>query len=157
MRDRWNAIWPSLVALVGTLVVVGGLLLFFGRDVDGGDDPVAAGTDAPTDAAVAPEVTEQPPPEVKAPVRVANATTVAGLAARTADTLRTDGWEVAGLINFSGQLTETTIFTPVGLEDAAATLSRTYPELTSIEPAREGMGPTELTLVLAQDITLSKG
>ncbi len=159
MRERWNAIWPSLVALVGTLAVVGGLLLFFGRDVDSSDGPVASGTDtAATDPAAPTEtVTEQPPPDVKAPVRVLNAARVEGLAGRAADTLRADGWEVSGADNFSGEVTATTIFVPAGLEDAAATLSRTYPALTVIEPAREGMGAGELTLVLAQDIALTKG
>jgi LytR cell envelope-related transcriptional attenuator len=157
MRERWNAVWPSLVALLGTVAVVGGLLLFFGRDIDSTDDPVAVGTDTASGPAAEPTATETPPPDVKAPIRILNAAGVSGLAARTADTLRTDGWEVTGADNFSGEIAATTIFAPAGLEAAAATLSRTYPVLAVVEPAREGMGTTELTLVLAQDVTLAKG
>ncbi len=41
-----SRVWPSIVALVGTVAVVFGLLLLFGDDGSGGDDDAVAGDEA---------------------------------------------------------------------------------------------------------------
>jgi hypothetical protein len=151
-------VWPSLVALLGTVAVVGGLLLFFGRDVGGSGTVTAASTDpavagegtpAPTESA-----TPEPPVDVKAPVVVLNGSSSRGLAARTGEALTAAGWTVAATDNYNGDLAATTIFYPAELQAAAETLRRAFPTLATLAPSEPGMSTDQLTLVMAGDVDL---
>lgn len=160
MRRWWDGVWPSLVALVGTVAVVGGLLLFFGRDVGTSATVSAASTDGAAgtaDGTAAPTTTPtpEPPVDVKAPVIVLNGSSVRGLAARTGQALTAAGWTVAGTDNWSDPLATTTVFYPPGLEPAAATLGRTFPALVTRAPSEAGMSADQLTLVLTAEVDLT--
>ena len=161
MRSWWGRTWPSIVALVGTIAVVGALLVFFGRDVDPSDSVSTAGSTAPSDAGASgaptgePTPTEVAPPvDVKAPVVVLNGSSVRGLAAKTGQVLTAAGWTVAATDNYPRGLPATTVFYPAPLFDAAQTLARAFPELTTLAPALEGMSTDQLTLVLTGDVDL---
>jgi len=164
MRSWWGRAWPSIVALLGTIAVVGALLVFFGRDVESADSVSTAGSTAPSDAGASgtptgeptPEPTVAPPVDVKAPVVVLNGSSVRGLAAKTGQVLTAAGWTVAATDNFARGLPVTTVFYPAQLFDAAQTLARAFPKLTTLEPAREGMSADQLTLVLTGDVDLSE-
>jgi hypothetical protein len=160
VRGWWDRTWPSLVALIGTLGVVGALLLFFGRDTATTETPDSASPTA--EATASPAVrdgTAAPQPTAsarKAPVLVLNASSVDGLAARTEEALLDAGWPVAGTENWSGEVATTTLFYPEKLLPAAETLARTFPQIKTLSPTRNGMSDDQLTLVLTGDVDLSE-
>jgi LytR cell envelope-related transcriptional attenuator len=159
VRGWWDRTWPSLVALIGTVAVVGVLLFLFGRDVDTAETtPVPGPT---TDSTMEPRIRDgtaaAEPEDVRAPVLVLNASQVKGLAARTEDALLNAGWPVAGTENWSGEVARTTLFYPEELLPAAQTLARAFPQLTTLAPAEGGMRTDQLTLVLTGDVDLSEG
>ena len=60
-------------------------------------------------------------PEKSVPVRVLNNSTIKGLAAKAADDLRADGWQVGEIGNYSAtNLPETTVFYRPGTDEEAA-------------------------------------
>jgi LytR cell envelope-related transcriptional attenuator len=160
VRGWWDRTWPSLVALIGTLAVVGALLLFFGRETDSPETTSAAGsTEAATESPGVRDSTAAPQPSasaMKAPVLVLNASSVDGLAARTEEALLDAGWPVAGTENWSSDVESTTLFYPEKLLPAAQTLARAFPQIKELSPAQDGMSTDELTLVLTGDVDLSK-
>jgi len=165
VRSWWGRAWPSIVALLGTIAVVGALLVFFGRDVEPADSVSTAGSTAPSDARASGAATGEPTPvptevappvDVMAPVVVLNGSSVRGLAAKTGQVLTAAGWTVAATDNYARGLPATTVFYPAQLFDAAQTLARAFPKLTTLQPALEGMSADQLTLVLTGDVDLSE-
>jgi LytR cell envelope-related transcriptional attenuator len=159
VRGWWDRTWPSLVALIGTVAVVGALLLFFGRDTDSAErtaavEPTEEVSESPgvRDSTAAPQSSD---PAMKAPVLVLNASSVNGLAARTEEALLDAGWPVAGTENWSGDVATTTLFYPEKLLPAAETLARAFPQIKTLSPAQDGMNNDQLTLVLTGDVDLS--
>lgn len=178
MSDRLQRLWPSLVALVGTVAVVLALLWYFGDDTeDSTPDDVAAGdtsgedppatvpppteappetesppTDAPTD-----EPTDEPSepvtadPEVREPLGVLNQTGEAGLEERASERFQDGGWEVAATSEFTGNVPETTVYVPEGMEEAADALVAQFPEIGRVRPNVEPFNDTRLVIVLADD------
>lgn len=191
MGERLERLWPSLVALVGTVAVVLGLLWMFGGEVnDSTPDDVAAGDESggegtspadetgdtnpvgspnaesgqePTGDESPPESTEPPtdeptanepttaPPELREPVGIANQTSVAGLAEQAQQRLQEGGWEVPAVSDFNGTVPETTVYYPEGMQEAAEALAAQFPEIGRVQPTFEGLNPTRLVVVLADD------
>lgn len=178
MRERLDRIWPSLVALAGTVAVVFGLLTLFGGDdvddsppdttadepvdpVDTTTPPADPPTDPPTDAATEPpptDPTDDPtdpptdaPEDVREPVGIANQTSVAGLAAFAQQRLEDGGWEVPATSDFSGTVPETTVYYPEGMQEAAEALSAQFPEIGRVEPSFEGLNQSRLVVILVDD------
>ena len=161
-RDRLDRVWPSLVALLGTVAVVFGLLAVFGNDGEpsGGDDAAAAdtGTAAPTTSAQgtapAPETPSAPvtaPPELRAEVGILNGTDVSGLAAQAQEVLEAGGWPVPATDTFTGDIAVTTVYFPPGEEESAQALAAQFPEIQAVEPTIPGLTSSRLVLILADD------
>lgn len=151
-----DRLWPSVVALLGTVAVIVGLLVVFGGEAEdsglGLDDILVEGTPSPTSTSAppSPSPTETTPPaDVRAPVLILNQTGVAGLAAATAEVLDAQGWELAGLGNTSVAPPETTVFYPPRLLAAAETLDRAFDGIDRVRPTVAGQSGDVLTLVLA--------
>lgn len=176
MSDRFQRLWPSLVALVGTVAVVLALLWYFGDDVeDSGPDDVAAGdtagaeppateppatepppTDAPTDEPTG-DPTDEPSepvtadPDVVEPLGVLNQTSESGLEEQASERFQDGGWEVAATSEFTGNVPETTVYVPEGMEEAAEALTEQFPEIGRVMPTVEPFNDTRLVVVLADD------
>lgn len=175
--------WPSLVALVGTVAVVVGLLVAFGdRLGDSGDDDPAAGdvvddptsdptgqpTDTPTDTPTGgdesgegggepdPSVTTADP-EDREPIGVLNATDIDGLEDEAEDLFTEGGWEVPATATYDGTVDVTTVFYPDGMEDAAQALMDQFPEVMQLEPTIEGINDTRLVVILGDDFAETAG
>ncbi|MGH8826580.1 MAG: LytR C-terminal domain-containing protein [Jiangellaceae bacterium] len=166
-------VWPSLLALAGTVAVVLGLLALTGGEVeDSTPDDVTA--DAGVDAAPEdPAATEPPPgtpstppapstppeqqgpviapPEVREPVGVLNQTSIGGLAAKAQERLQAGGWEVPATGDFVGTVPETTVYYPEGMQAAAEALSAQFPEIGRVQPSFEGLTQSRLVLILVED------
>ena len=154
--------WPSLVALLGTVAVVIGLLMVFGNDgaPAGGDDAAAAGTGtpvpttsadgtAPADETPAAPVTA--PPELRSEVGILNASGVDGLASQARERLEKGGWEVPAIDTYSGDIEVTTIFYPPGEQESAQALAAQFPEIKAVEPTIPGLTSIRLVLILGDD------
>jgi hypothetical protein len=150
-----------LVALLGTVAVVFGLLTVFGNDstpADGDDAAAAIGTPAPTTSAgttspAQPSPTEPvtAPPELRGEVGVLNATGIPGLAGEAQEALEEGGWPVPATDTYSGDLEVTTVFYPPGEEESARALAEQFPEIKAVEPTIEGLTTSRLVLILADD------
>jgi hypothetical protein len=181
MSDRLQRLWPSLVALVGTVAVVLALLWYFGDDVeDSGPDDVAAGDAAGAEPpATEPPATEPPPteppptdaptgdptgdpedepdepvtadPDVVEPLGVLNQTDEPGLEEQASERFQEGGWEVAAMSEFTGTVPETTVYVPEGMEEAADALVAQFPEIGRVRPTTEPFNDTRLVVVLADD------
>ncbi|TDC46997.1 LytR family transcriptional regulator [Jiangella ureilytica] len=177
MSDRLQRLWPSLVALVGTVAVVLVLLWYFGDDVeDSGPDDVAAGDTAGTEPpateppATEPPATEPPPteaptddptdepsepvtadPDVVEPLGVLNQTGEPGIEEQASERFQDGGWEVAAMSEFTGTVPETTVYVPEGMEEAAEALVEQFPEIGRVRPTVEPFNDTRLVVVLAED------
>jgi len=82
------------------------------------------------------------------PVVVLNQSRVAGRAARTADQLRSRGWQVTSIGNFHGSVPSTTIYYPAGGLAAAQALATQLPGADRLRPAFSGVSQRALTVVL---------
>lgn len=179
MSDRLQRLWPSLVALVGTVAVVLALLWYFGDDVeDSGPDDIAAGDAAGADPAATeppatePPATEPPPtegptgdptdapteeppetadPDIVEPLGVLNQTGEPGIEEQASERFQDGGWEVAAMSEFTGNVPETTVYVPEGMEEAADALVRQFPEIGRVRPTVEPFNDTRLVVVLASD------
>ena len=90
------------------------------------------------------------PPVVHAPVVVLNETSQRGMAARVAAHLSTLGWNVTGVGNWRGNISESTVYYPPG--DLAAARSLAYDlGITRLRPRVAGMLTDRLTAVLTSD------
>jgi hypothetical protein len=163
VRERLDRVWPSLLALLGTVAVVVALVVLFGREVtpsatdgtgtagDASAAPTGSATPSaePSDGATTdPPATPEPP--ARAPVVVLNQTRVGGLAAETADALRAGGWEVLETGDFSSGVPQTTVYFPPGLEDVAATLDAEWDGIDRVMPIFSGLRDDVLTVILAE-------
>ena len=160
-RDRLDRVWPSLVALLGTVAVVVGLLAVFGNDGESSVDDAAAadtGTAAPTTSAEGtappPETPSAPvtaPPELRAEVGILNGTDVSGLAAQAQEVLEAGGWPVPATDTYTDDIAVTTVYYPPGAEESAQALAAQFPEIQAVEPTIPGLTSSRLVLILADD------
>ncbi len=181
--SRFDRAWPSLLALVGTVAVVLGLLWAFGSDIDPSltaDDPVAEEGDQPDDDAAAQEdgepeegedvatatpteETEPPaepvtaPPELRTAVGILNATSITGLAARAQERLEEGGWSVPAIDSTSREIEATTVYYPAGLEESAEALRAQFPEIARTAPTEPGLAQDRLVVILAEDYVAAIG
>jgi LytR cell envelope-related transcriptional attenuator len=156
----FQRLWPSLVALLGTVGVIALLLVVAGGEVETvdpgdafGDAPVEDVTPTPsgTGEATTPASTPEPSPEpVRAPVVVLNQTAVEGLAARTAEALEEDGWEVVEVGSFPSGVPETTVYYPADLEEAAIAMGDEWDGIDRVMPVFAGLSEEVLTVILAE-------
>ncbi|HSK28249.1 MAG TPA: LytR C-terminal domain-containing protein [Jiangellales bacterium] len=157
-RGWFGRVWPSLVALLGTIGVVALLLVVAGGEVDQvdpgdvfSDDAAEVDTAGPTAApTAAPEASPEPTSEpVRAPVVVLNQTAVEGLAQQTADALREAGWEVLEVGSFPSGVPSTTVYYPPDLEDAARAMDEEWDGIDRVMPVFAGLSEEALTVILA--------
>jgi hypothetical protein len=96
--------------------------------------------------------TSSPAPKLdrSVPVVVLNSTSRAGLAARVAAQLRTDGWTVVSVGNFRGTLAITTVYAE-GHVDAVATMQADLPTKDRHKSPFGAMNPKWLTVVVGLD------
>ncbi|MGH8824680.1 MAG: LytR C-terminal domain-containing protein [Jiangellaceae bacterium] len=163
VRERLDRVWPSLVALLGTVAVVAGLLFLFGEDGDPADDAeaVAEGTQAPTaepsaEATTAPSDAAPPtpvtaPPGLRERVGILNGTDVNGLASRAQERLEAGGWEVPVIDTYSEPLETTTVFYPDGMQESAQALAAQFPEITQVQPTLPNLTTQWLVLIVGDD------
>jgi hypothetical protein len=163
VRERFDRVWPSLVALLGTAALVAGLLVLFGEDGGPGGDAgtVAGSTQSPSPPASAQGTTppsEGPPPtpvtappDLRGPVGVLNGTDVSGLARRAQERLEAGGWDVPVIDTYSQGLATTTVFYPDGLQESAEALADQFPEITQVEPTIPNLTTQWLVLVVGDD------
>jgi hypothetical protein len=181
-RSRFDRAWPSLLALVGTVAVVLGLLWAFGSDIDpsrsdddlvaedgdlpdegGADENTDGETDAETDEETPTEASEPPadpvtaPPELRTPVGILNATSVSGLAARAQERLENGGWSVPAIDSTSREIDATTVYYPSGFEESAEALRAQFPEIARTAPTEPGLAQDRLVVILAQDYAEAVG
>lgn len=174
MRERMQRVWPSLLALAGTVAVVFGLLALTGGEVeDSTPDDVAAdagvdaapedpipGTEPPPETPSTPAAPSTPPepqgpvtapPEVREPVGILNQTSIGGLAAQAQERLQAGGWEVPATGDWEGTVPETTVYYPEGMQAAAEALSAQFPEIGRVQPSFEGITQSRLVVILVED------
>ncbi|PZF85257.1 LytR C-terminal domain-containing protein [Jiangella anatolica] len=173
MGDRLQRLWPSLVALVGTVAVVLALLWYFGDDTDdstpddvaagdvSGAEPPATEPPATEPPATEPPATEPPSadptgpvtadPEAREPLGVLNQTDEPGLEEQARERFEEGGWEVAAVSEFTGNVPETTVYVPEGMEEAADALMAQFPEIGRSMPNVEPFNDTRLVVVLVDD------
>jgi LytR cell envelope-related transcriptional attenuator len=160
-------VWPSLVALLGTVAVVFGLLTIFGNvDTPAGGDNAAAGTGTPAPTtsadgtASAQQTPAEPvtaPPELRSEVGILNATDVDGLAGQAQEALEDGGWSVPATDTYSGDIEVTTVYYPPDEAESARALAAQFPEIRAVEPTIEGLTSSRLVLVLADDYAEAVG
>lgn len=171
---RFDRAWPSLVALVGTIGVVAGLLWLFGGELeprDPEDDvPVESAEEADVDEEVdddeaepdeaEPTEEEQPtepadpvtaPPELREIVGILNGTSITGLAGRAQERFQAGGWTVPAIDTTSREVAATTVYYPAGMEESARALMGQFPEITEAEPTAPGLAADRLIVILADD------
>jgi hypothetical protein len=184
-RSRFDRAWPSLLALVGTVAVVLGLLWAFGSDIDpsrsdddlvadNGELPDDGGTDedpdAETDGETEEDTDETPtesseppadpvtaPPELRTPVGILNATSVSGLAASAQERFVDGGWSVPAIDSTTREIDATTVYYPSGLEESAEALQAQFPEIARTAPTEPGLAQDRLVVILAQDYAEALG
>lgn len=178
MGERLNRLWPSLVALIGTVAVVFGLLYFFGDRVTE-DDPLAGTTngaddsspgatstatgqptDNPTDSPTEPTDGTSPsepvtaPPELLQSIGVLNSTSIAGLAASAEQRFEAGGWNVEATGNYSPTVSESVIYYPTeDMRASAEAFSVQFPEVGLVEPTPAGsnLNTSHPVVILAED------
>jgi hypothetical protein len=88
---------------------------------------------------------------VKVPVTVLNNSRVAHLAARAAAQLRSGGWPIRQVGNFTGRIAYSTAYYPPGEAKAAESLARQFPAVRRVLPRFHGLPGHGLTLVVTRD------
>lgn len=167
-RSVARIIAAVVVAIIGLVLLVFGIVSLTNTDRDTNVEDNAAQTVAPTEdtgssgegseptetSAAPPPPTTQPETTVgpvRLPVTVANNSPVVGLASELAAVLTEGGWQIAELANYrDSQLPQTTIFFTAGnaQEQAAAeSLRAQFPQITGIAERIEGLPGSGLLLV----------
>lgn len=116
-----------------------------------GSSAAPAGTASPLPSQPAPSTTQASPAAARPALDVLNNSRITGLAARAAQQFRDGGWVVASTGNYTGRLSETTVYYPSGDQGAAQQLARQYPQIHRVEPAPAGFSASQLTVVLTKD------
>jgi hypothetical protein len=88
-------------------------------------------------------------PVPQLPVYVFNQTTITGLAAETANSLESAGWNVVGVDNWIGRVPSDTVYFYPGDRAAAERLSKDFPEFDRVWPASAPMPAGALSVILA--------
>ncbi|MCA1711035.1 MAG: LytR C-terminal domain-containing protein [Actinobacteria bacterium] len=170
-----RAMAGALVAVAGVLLGIGALL--WATDAPGGDptltalnaqsSPTVAASLAPSPSAEpsqvpSPTVAVSSPAAVVAPTRAAVAAvprlalTVLNnskrplLAERAARRFRAGGWPVKLTGNFTGRVTDTTVYYAPGQLRSAQLLQRSFAGLTRVRPRFAGLPGSGLTVVLTR-------
>ena len=91
--------------------------------------------------------TAQPVPQI--PVYVFNQTSISGLAAETASSFESSGWNVVGVDNWVGNVPTDTVYFYPGDREAAERLSKDFPDIGRVWPASAPMPAGALTVILA--------
>jgi len=93
------------------------------------------------------EQNAQPVPQI--PVYVFNQTSISGLAAETASSFESSGWNVVGVDNWVGSVPTDTVYFYPGDREAAERLSKDFPDIGRVWPASAPMPAGALTVILA--------
>jgi len=165
-----RALAGALVAVAGVLLGIGALL--WATDAPGGSPtvstgqtqttPVAPQTSAPPStplvvpATPAPLVTAVSPPPSPAPVpklaiTVLNNSRITGLADRAAERFRAGGWPIRDTGNFTGKVTDTTVYYAPGQVASARLLQQSFSGLVRVRPRFAALPGSGLTVVLTRD------
>jgi hypothetical protein len=118
------------------------------------ESPVAVASPSPRVTTPAPTPTPTPTPAARptAPVAVLNNSTIQGLAARSAERVRSVGFTVPRVGNVSGQIDRTTVYYRAGYREQADLLAGRLRGTQAIRPAPSWLpGSTALTLVVTSD------
>jgi hypothetical protein len=170
-----RAMAGALVAVAGVLLGIGALL--WATDSPDGD-PTLAGTSrttaespstlpspvpSPSPVVSAPAVVAAPSvgqsspaaatrPEAvpKLPLTVLNNSNRTGLADRAARRFRAGGWPIKLTGNFTGRVSETTVYYAPGQLRSAQLLQRSFAGLTRVRPRFESLPGSGLTVVLTR-------
>lgn len=165
-------------ALAGALVAVAGVLLGIGALLWATDQPagqptlqasqgqtfVASPQPSPPPSArasvsavtpVVPTVGQSSPAAVSRPVpkpalTVLNNSTRNKLADRAAGEFRAAGWPIKQTGNFTGRVSETTVYYAQGQLASAQLLQRAFPGITRVRPRFDGLPGSGLTVVLTR-------
>ena len=120
-------------------------------DAVAGDDASADGSTA-DDGASGDGTTAEAPPAEAPSVTVLNNSRVSGLAADTAATLESGGWEVAETGNLRGTTTpSTTVYFAAGLEDEASRLAAELGGARVLARTSDLPGGSDLVVVVTRD------
>jgi hypothetical protein len=161
---------PSLAAVTAVVAVIVLLLVLNNRPSPGGPAPGAvaekpassrisgspsppASTSAPAPPVSEPPATQPPatPLPARLPVTVLNNSRIQHLAARAAADLAAHGWPVRGTGNFTGRISETTVYYASGQRASAMRLARDIHQVRRVEPRFAGLPGRGLTLVVTRD------
>jgi hypothetical protein len=166
---------PPLAAVAAVVLVIVLLLALNGRDHTSGPGPAlqppptvptTSATAAPPTATATPRPNrpsptrtapvEQPsatagPVVAKAPVTVLNNSRRTGLASRAADQLRSGGWSIAEVGNFTGRIPVSTLYYARGQERVAQALARQFDAVQRVHPRFSGLPGSGLTLVVTRE------
>ena len=105
---------------------------------------------SPTVGQSSPAAVQRPAAVPKLPLTVLNNSTRNGLADRAARRFRAGGWPIKLTGNFTGRVSETTVYYAPGELRSAQLLQRSFAGLTRVRPRFEGLPGSGLTVVLTR-------
>jgi hypothetical protein len=169
-----RALAGALVAVAGVLLGIGALL--WATDEPAGSptlqasqgqtlpaspapspSPAAVASTAPSAVAPVPVVGQSTPAAVGRPAAVPKlALTVLNnsnrnkLADRAAQEFRAAGWPIKLTGNFTGRVSETTVYYAPGQLESAQLLARSFPQITRVRPRFDSLPGSGLTVVLTR-------
>lgn len=167
VRDGRPPAWTTLLVVLGTIGIVGGLLFAFAdrtqipdplADAAGTGTPTVEPTSSPSPSGESPAApgdgspTPTPSPTVSPEIElvdVLNQTDQAGLAGRAATVVADAGWPVRTIDNAAFGAPSTTLYVPEGLQGAGDDFADAF-SIPRTRPAFEGLPVDALTLVLAE-------
>ena len=167
-----RALAGALVAVAGVLLGIGALL--WATDQPSGQPTLQASQGQSLPASPAPSPSEEPlasaapsavtpvvgqssPAAVSRPatapkltLTVLNNSTRNKLADRAAQEFRSAGWPIRETGNFTGRVSETTVYFAPGQVESARLLARSFPQITRVRPRFDGLPGSGLTVVLTR-------
>ncbi len=165
-------------ALAGALVSVAGVLLGIGALLWATEEPGGSPTVTAGQAQTTPLVSSPPSPAPSSPasptalsavvspapiaavsptaaprlaITVLNNSRITGLADRAAQRFRAGGWPVSETGNFTGKVTDTTVYYAPGQRASAERLQASFSGLIRVRPRFATLPGTGLTVVLTKD------
>ncbi len=167
-----RALAGALVSVAGVLLGIGALL--WATEAPGGSPtitsdqaqttPVAPRTSsppstppatlaapAPVSSNVSPTPTAIPAAAPKLAITVLNNSRFTGLADRAARRFRSGGWPIKETGNFTGKVTDTTVYYAPGQRASAERLQRSFSGLVRVRPRFPTLPGSGLTVVLTRD------